>query len=168
MPHGPTVEVDHLCVPENWMHSVAGYMNTLTSAHCLTMVPRNAQFTPRFLLRMPELTRVYRFVFPTLAVTSFERAFLFDVRTGSQIQTLEGIQTIPLVTGSEVQEHEQTHASDSFEERGSFLVVLLEPHAKNSSETRTERSLNAPCVVFIWHVNPVELGLSQYVPFSTI
>jgi hypothetical protein len=91
-------------------------MNTLTSTHFLTTAHRNAQFTPHALLRMPEPTRAYRLVFPTLAVASFERAFLFDVRTGSQIQTLEGIQTIPPATGSEAQEHEQPHASDSSEE----------------------------------------------------
>ena len=93
-------------------------MNTLTSTHCLTTAHRNAQFTPHALLRMPEPTRAYRLVFPTLVVASFERAFLFDVRTGSQIQTLEGIQTIPPATGSEVQEHELAHASDSFGEHG--------------------------------------------------
>ena len=87
------------------MHSVAGYMNTLTSTHCLTTAHRNAHFTPHALLRMPEPTRAYRHVFPTLLVASFERVFLYDVRTGSQIQTLEGIQTIPPATGSGDQEH---------------------------------------------------------------
>lgn len=44
-----------------------------------------------------------------LLVASFERVFLFDVRTGSQIQTLEGIQTIPPATGS----GDQEYAADS-------------------------------------------------------
>ena len=48
---------------------------------------------------MPKSTRAYRNVFPTLLVASFERAFLYDVRTGSQIQILEGIQTTPPATG---------------------------------------------------------------------
>ena len=70
-------------------------MSTLTSTHSLTTAHRNAQFTPHALLRMSEPTRAYRHVFPTLVVASFERAFLYDIRTGSQIQILEGIQTIP-------------------------------------------------------------------------
>jgi hypothetical protein len=44
-------------------------------------------------------------VLPTLLVASFERVFLYDVRTGSQNRTLEGIQTIPSATGSGDQEH---------------------------------------------------------------
>ena len=44
-------------------------------------------------------------MFLTILVAGFERAFLYDVRTGSQIQTLEGIQTIPPATGSGDHEH---------------------------------------------------------------
>ena len=73
---------------------LAGYMHILTSTHCLTTAHRNSQFTPHALLHMPEPTRAYRHIFPTLAVVSFE-CTLFDVRTGSQIQTLEGIQATP-------------------------------------------------------------------------
>jgi hypothetical protein len=50
-------------------------------------------------------TWAYRHVFPMLLMVSFERAFLYDVRTGSQIQSLEGIQTIPPATGSGDPEH---------------------------------------------------------------
>ena len=113
IPHSPEVEIDRSSVPDNRMHSVAGYMNTLTSTHRLTTAHRNAQFTPHVLLRMPEPTRAYRHVFPTLALASLERAFLFDVRTGSQIQTLEGIQTTPPATGSGDHDHEQQpHVTD--------------------------------------------------------
>ena len=72
---------------------------THTSTHSLTTAHRNAQFTPHALLHMPKSTRAYRNVFPTLLVASFEHAFLYDVRTGSQIQILEGIQTTPPATG---------------------------------------------------------------------
>ena len=95
IPHAPEFEVDRLSLPDTRMYSVEAYMSTLTSTHSLTTAHRNAQFTPHALLRMSEPTRAYRHVFPTLVVASFERAFLYDVRTGSQIQILEGIQTIP-------------------------------------------------------------------------
>ncbi|KIM47186.1 hypothetical protein M413DRAFT_440688 [Hebeloma cylindrosporum] len=105
------IEVDPCCLPDGRMHSVAGYMSTLTSTHSLTTAHRNAQFSPHALLRMPEPTRAYRHVFPTLAVASFERAFMFDVRTGARIQTLEGIQTIPPTT--EHEEHEEPPVAGS-------------------------------------------------------
>lgn len=51
-----------------------------------------AHFTPHALLHMPEPTSAFRFVYPHLLVASLERAFVWDVRTGKIIETLEGIQ----------------------------------------------------------------------------
>ncbi|KAF9482975.1 hypothetical protein BDN70DRAFT_892163 [Pholiota conissans] len=57
-----------------------------------------AQFVPHALLVTPEPTRASRFVYPTLLVSSLERAFLWDVPTGACVQTLEGIQVVlPLI-----------------------------------------------------------------------
>lgn len=53
-----------------------------------------AQFAPYALFQMPQHTRAYRFVYPTLLVASLERAFLWDIRTGEMVQTLDGIQSV--------------------------------------------------------------------------
>ncbi|PPQ91158.1 hypothetical protein CVT25_003036 [Psilocybe cyanescens] len=53
-----------------------------------------ARFTPHAILHMPEITRAYRYVFPTLLVASLERAYLWDVRTGALKQIISGIQVI--------------------------------------------------------------------------
>jgi len=111
IPHGLPVEVDHSSLPDDQMRSVSAYVNTLNSTRSLTIAHRNAQFTPHALLRMPESTWAYRLVFPTLMVGSFDRAFLYDVRTGSQVQILENIQTVQPATG--VQEHESDVVNSS-------------------------------------------------------
>ncbi|KAH9174790.1 hypothetical protein EDB89DRAFT_1883946, partial [Lactarius sanguifluus] len=51
-------------------------------------VPRG-QFLPWALLRSHELTRAYRLAYPTLICASDERAFLYDVRPGSLVQTID-------------------------------------------------------------------------------
>ncbi|KAH9026255.1 hypothetical protein EDB83DRAFT_2678809 [Lactarius deliciosus] len=51
-------------------------------------VPRG-QFRPWALLRFHELTRAYRLAYPTLICASDERAFLYDVRTGSIVRTID-------------------------------------------------------------------------------
>jgi len=40
---------------------------------------------------MPEHTRAYRFVYPTLLTAGTTQAYLHDVRTGSLVQTFEGL-----------------------------------------------------------------------------
>jgi len=52
------------------------------------------RFTPHAVLHMPEPTRAYRFVYPTLLVASLERAYLWDVRNATITQIIENIQVI--------------------------------------------------------------------------
>ncbi|KAA1477050.1 hypothetical protein DENSPDRAFT_884770 [Dentipellis sp. KUC8613] len=46
-------------------------------------------FKPWALLEMPEPTRAYRFVYPTLLTAGERHAYLHDVRTGARVQTIE-------------------------------------------------------------------------------
>ncbi|KAI0040438.1 hypothetical protein FA95DRAFT_1599422 [Auriscalpium vulgare] len=48
-------------------------------------------FRPWALLVFPEMTLAYRFVYPTLLSASESRAFLYDVRTGTLMQTIENV-----------------------------------------------------------------------------
>ncbi len=47
------------------------------------------QFRPWALLRFREPTNMYRLAYPTLICANFKHAFLHDVRTGSQVQTID-------------------------------------------------------------------------------
>ena len=61
-----------------------------------------AQFSPYALFQMPEHTRAYRFVYPTLLVASLERAFLWNIHTGEMVQVLDAIQNVlPFGAGQE-------------------------------------------------------------------
>lgn len=51
-------------------------------------------FQPWAVLHMPELTSAYRFVYPTLLVAAYDRAYLWDVPSGKLIQTIEDCQFI--------------------------------------------------------------------------
>ena len=42
---------------------------------------------------MPELGRAFRFVYPTLLVAGYNKAYLYDVETGNLVQTVENTQT---------------------------------------------------------------------------
>ncbi|KAF8148668.1 hypothetical protein B0H34DRAFT_736501 [Crassisporium funariophilum] len=64
------------------------YMNLLDPESTL------GQFQPWALLRMPEPTRAYRFVYPTLLVSSFQHVYLWDIPSGKLIQTLDDIQNL--------------------------------------------------------------------------
>lgn len=48
-------------------------------------------FRPWALIVFPEVTLAYRFVYPTLLCAGESRAFLYDVRTGALVQTIEDI-----------------------------------------------------------------------------
>lgn len=58
-------------------------------------------FYPWALLHMPEFTRAFRFVYPILVTASVKRLYLWDVRTGQLIQTIqttqEGVTGIDMV-----------------------------------------------------------------------
>jgi len=55
---------------------------------------RRGEFEPWALLRSPEWGRAFRFVYPTLLVGSFLKAYLFDVESAQLIQTIENTQQI--------------------------------------------------------------------------
>ena len=57
-------------------------------------------FKPWAVLHMPEATSAYRFVYPTLIVAAYDRAYLWDVPSGKLIQTIEECQFIALDDGS--------------------------------------------------------------------
>ncbi|KAI0056022.1 hypothetical protein BV25DRAFT_1921346 [Artomyces pyxidatus] len=48
-------------------------------------------FRPWALISFPETTLAYRFVYPTLLSANDSRAFLYDVRTGALVQTVEDV-----------------------------------------------------------------------------
>jgi len=54
----------------------------------------DSYFQPWALLHMPEPTTAYRFVYPTLVVAAYYRAYIWDVPSGKLIQTIEGCQFI--------------------------------------------------------------------------
>ena len=57
-------------------------------------------FQPWAVLHMPELTSAYRFVYPTLVVAAYDRAYLWDIPSGKLIQTIEDCQFIASEDGN--------------------------------------------------------------------
>ena len=57
-------------------------------------------FRPWALLHMPEPTSAFRFVYPTLIVAAYDRAYLWDIPSGRLIQTIEGCQFIASEDGN--------------------------------------------------------------------
>ena len=57
-------------------------------------------FRPWAVLHMPEPASVFRFVYPTLVVAAYDRAFLWDIPSGKLIQIMEGFQLIISDNGS--------------------------------------------------------------------
>ncbi|KAF9489180.1 hypothetical protein BDN71DRAFT_1531426 [Pleurotus eryngii] len=51
-------------------------------------------FRPWLLLQMPIHTRAYRFVYPSLLVSSTDQAFIFDVLTGARVQLIDDLQDV--------------------------------------------------------------------------
>ncbi|KAF8875089.1 hypothetical protein CPB84DRAFT_1796902 [Gymnopilus junonius] len=127
-------EVDRLSLPDERQRHVTTYISHLTSfsspptstststssSSSSPDEPPNARarFTPHAILHMPEPTRAFRFVYPHLLVASLERAFIWDVRIGKIVETVEGIQVIqPNVGGAEEahvheDEHDHNHGDD--------------------------------------------------------
>lgn len=52
------------------------------------------QFRPWALLQTSEWGRAFRFVYPILLVSSFEKAYLYDVETGNLVQTIKDTQAV--------------------------------------------------------------------------
>ena len=57
-------------------------------------------FQPWAVLHIPELTIAYRFVYPTLVVAAYDRAYLWDIPSGKLIQTVEECQFIVFEDGN--------------------------------------------------------------------
>ena len=57
-------------------------------------------FQPWAVLHMPERTSAFRFVYPTLVVAAYDRAYLWDIPSGKLIQTIEECQFIASEDGN--------------------------------------------------------------------
>ncbi|KAH7889270.1 hypothetical protein F5I97DRAFT_495561 [Phlebopus sp. FC_14] len=55
---------------------------------------RKGQFTPWSLLRMPEITRAFRFSYPTLLASATHNAYLWDVPKARLVETIRDIQQV--------------------------------------------------------------------------
>ncbi len=51
-------------------------------------------FKPWGLLTTPELGRAFRFVYPTLIVAGYDKAYLYDIPSGQLVQVVENIQAV--------------------------------------------------------------------------
>ncbi|KAH9026260.1 hypothetical protein EDB83DRAFT_1927177 [Lactarius deliciosus] len=75
------------------------------SAYAATVYHQYAprgQFRPWAVLALPSFTTMYRLAYPTLICANSRRAFLYDVRTGSLVQTIDiDIQSICYVDANE-------------------------------------------------------------------
>ena len=61
---------------------------------------RDGYFQPWAVLHMSEKTSAFRFVYPTLVVAAYDRAYLWDVHSGKLIQTIEECQFIASDSGN--------------------------------------------------------------------
>lgn len=77
-------------------------------------------FRPWAVLHMPEPTSAFRFVYPTLIVAAYDRAYLWDVPSGKLIQTIQGCQFISSEDGDNDHLHRIVYVEIS--ERHVFLV----------------------------------------------
>ncbi|KAI0783060.1 hypothetical protein C8Q75DRAFT_785619 [Abortiporus biennis] len=53
-------------------------------------------FKPWALLTSPEMGRAFRFVYPTLLVASFTKAYLYDIESAQLVQTIKDVQPSPI------------------------------------------------------------------------
>ena len=81
--------VDESSVPDATQHQV---YNLIRDAYPLAMT--NGHFQPWAVLHMPESISEFRFVYPTLVVANYNRAYLWDIPSGKLIQTLQGCQFV--------------------------------------------------------------------------
>lgn len=112
-----------------------------------SLSPR-AQFSPYALIIKPEYIRAYRFVYPNLLVASLERAYIWDVRTGQLVQTLDGIQLVlPFSpTNLNASQRDLTPIPGIHGERVATLVqtpALTEPRADDASTDSGQTSYHS-------------------------
>ncbi|KAF4623168.1 hypothetical protein D9613_001312 [Agrocybe pediades] len=90
VPYERPADFDITSKPDERQENVVNYLVHLSS----NTANFKGRFTPHAVLNMPEPTRAYRFVYPTLLVASLERAYLWDVTSGTTVQVIENIQVI--------------------------------------------------------------------------
>ncbi|EGN92333.1 hypothetical protein SERLA73DRAFT_117516 [Serpula lacrymans var. lacrymans S7.3] len=64
------------------------------AAHMFSSPTNRGHFKPWSLLQMPEMTRAFRFVYPTLLSTAVNNAYMWDVPTSKLVQSITGIQAV--------------------------------------------------------------------------
>ena len=77
-------DVDESSAPDASQREVYGLLSSGTDGY----------FQPWALLHMPEPTFAFRFVYPTLIVAAFDRAYLWDIPSGKLIQIIGECQLI--------------------------------------------------------------------------
>ena len=85
----PEHGVDKSSAPDAIQHEVYDLQSSETDGY----------FQPWAVLHMPEVTSAFRFVYPTLIVAAYDRAYLWDIPSGKLIQTIEECQFIALEDG---------------------------------------------------------------------
>ncbi|KAF8804780.1 hypothetical protein BYT27DRAFT_7243584 [Phlegmacium glaucopus] len=112
----PEFEIDPASSPDERQLHVMDYISHLTrssplpsssSAAPAELANFKAHFTPHAVLHMPEPTSAFRCVYPHLLVAGLEKAFVWDVRTGTLLETVEGIQVIQPGGGGRQGEEEE-------------------------------------------------------------
>ena len=78
----PEHDVDESSAPDASQREVYGLQYSGTDGY----------FRPWAVLHMPEPTSTFRFVYPTLVVAAYDRAYLWDIPSGKLIQTIEKCQ----------------------------------------------------------------------------
>ena len=86
----PEFDVDESSAPDENQREVHDLMTSATAGF----------FQPWAVLHMQEQTSAYRFVYPTLIVAGYDRAYLWDIPTGRHIQTIEECQFISSEDGN--------------------------------------------------------------------
>lgn len=86
----PEHEIEESSAPDANQREVYGLQTSGTDGY----------FQPWAVLHMPELTSAYRFVYPTLIVAAYDRAYLWDIPSGKLIQTIEECQFIASEDGN--------------------------------------------------------------------
>ena len=88
--------VDDFSIPDASQHEVYE-LYPRTSADSL--------FRPWAVLHMPEPTSAFRFVYPTLMVAAYDCVYLWDVPSGTLIQTIQEIQECQLIPSEDGLNH---------------------------------------------------------------
>lgn len=86
----PKHDVDKPSTPDANQLGVYGFPELMAGGY----------FQPCGVLHMPEPTSAFRFVYPTLIVAAFDRAYLWDIPSRKLIQTIEGCQLITSEDGN--------------------------------------------------------------------